>query len=319
MPAITAIAHGKVILFGEHAVVYGRPAIAAPVAQVQARAVISAEPRAEPASIRIQAPAVGVDQDFASLPPETPLAAVIRNVMAALKISTPPACKIRITSTIPIAAGLGSGAAVSVAVIRAFSAFLGAPLPDDRVSALAFEIEKYHHGTPSGIDNTVITYDKPVFFVRGQALELLRVNAPFQIVIGDTGISSPTAITVGDVRRQWEADTKRFERLFDATAQIVHTARLIIETGDPAELGPLIDENHRLLQEMGVSSFELDHLVMAARNAGALGAKLCGGGRGGNMIAFVGAGIGGVESGKRVVQALRKAGAVRTILTQVGR
>ncbi len=318
MPAFTASAHGKIILFGEHAVVYGRPAIAVPVAQVQARAVVSVKPQGAPGSILIQAPAIGVDQELTSLPPTNPLAAVILKVMAALEISRPPACKIRITSTIPVAAGLGSGAAVSVAILRAFSAFLGKPLADESVSALAYEIEKYYHGTPSGIDNTVITYDKPVFFVRGQAIELLNVHLPFQIVIGDTGIASPTSVAVGDLRRLWQEEPERYNRLFDGTAQIVQQARRIIEQGDPAKLGTLMDENQRLLQEMGVSSQELDTLVNAARTAGALGAKLSGGGGGGNMIALVGAVPGEAEAGERIVQALLDAGAVRTLLTWVG-
>lgn len=312
MPAISSTAPGKIILFGEHAVVYGRPAIAAPVNQVRARAVVSPAPRAAPGDVHIQAPDVGLDARLADLPEDHPLVQVVYQVQAALRLARLPALTLRITSTIPLAAGLGSGAAVSVACIRSLSAFLGRPLPDDRVSAIAYEVEKLYHGTPSGIDNTVITYDCPVYFVRGKPIKTLRVGAPFTILIGDTGIASPTAAAVGNLRRLWQADNSRYDTLFDAAGEIARAARQAIERGRIEDLGPLMDQNHALLSSMGVSSTKLDRLVQAARKAGAWGAKLSGGGRGGNMIALV-----SPARAAAVEKALRSAGAVRTILTRI--
>jgi len=185
-------------------------------------------------------------------------------------------------------------------------------LSDEQVSALAFEVEKLHHGTPSGIDNTVITYARPVYFVRSQPIETLRVAQPFTIIIGDTGISSPTAIAVGDVRHAWQQAPAHYEALFDAAGQIARQARQAIESGYPEDLGALMDSNHTLLQQLGVSSPELDHLVAVARDAGALGAKLSGGGRGGNMIALV-----QPADATIVAEALSNAGAVRIIATKI--
>ena len=321
MPAFTASAPGKIILFGEHAVVYGKPAIAVPVTEVSARAVVRPDPRGAPGSVHIQAPAVGLDASLTDLPRDHPLAAAVNGVLTTLGVPRPPACSLRITSTIPVASGLGSGAAVSVALIRALSAFLGHPLSDEKVSALAYEVEKLHHGTPSGIDNTVITYARPVYFVRGspgsasepgEAIEALRVTQPFTILIGDTGVSSPTAIAVGDVRRLWQQDPSYYEALFDAAGQIARQARQAIENGRPEDLGKLMDSNHTLLQQMGVSSQELDRLVTAGRDAGALGAKLSGGGRGGNMIALVQPADAAI-----VARALSNAGAVHIIRTNM--
>ncbi len=312
MPAISALAPGKIILFGEHAVVYGRPAIAVPVQQVSARAVVTAEPRLPGRSVRIQAPDIGLEASLAELPTLHPLKIVIEGVFDALQVAHPLALTLRITSTIPLAAGLGSGAAVSVAVIRALSAFLGQPLSDEQVSSIAYQAEKRHHGTPSGIDNTVITYNQPVYFVRGQPLETFRVAVPFTLVIGDSGVKSPTSVAVGDLRQLWEAHKQDYEGLFDAVGRITVIGRQLIEEGRPSELGPLMDENHRLLQQMSISSPELDRLVDAARTSGALGAKLSGGGRGGNMIALVTS-----ETSTQVAAALFAAGAVRLIMTQV--
>jgi len=313
MPAFTATAPGKIILFGEHAVVYGRPAIAVPVVEVRARAIVNANVRAATGSMRIQAPDIEVDTYLAELPDQHPLAAVVFGVLSALHVARPPACTLRVTSTIPVASGLGSGAAVSVAVVRALSAFLGHPLPDETVSELAYEVEKLHHGTPSGIDNTVVTYARPVYFVRGQPIEILRLATPFTIVIGDTGISSPTKVAVGDVRRLWQENPHHYETLFDSIGQVASQARQAIQGGQTSALGPLMNANHALLQQIGVTSIELDRLVDAARVAGAWGAKLSGGGRGGNMIALVSTG-----QASEVARSLEEAGARRVIVTQVG-
>ncbi len=280
----TASAPGKIILFGEHAVVYGRPALAVPVTQVQAHVEITGTSRR---GIWIEAPEVNLHSEVNTLPSDHPIAAVIHNLLFGFGISPFPSLDIKITSTIPVAAGLGSGAAVSVALIRALAVYLGQTLSDEQVNAFAYEIEKLHHGTPSGIDNTVITYACPVYFIRGQRLETLHVAQPFTLVIGDTGTVALTKESVGDVRKLWEAEPGRLETIFDQVGEIVERARDCIQAGKVEPLGALMDANHTLLQEMTVSSPELDALVRAARHAGALGAKLSGGGRGGNMIALV--------------------------------
>ncbi|OGO72652.1 MAG: mevalonate kinase [Chloroflexi bacterium RBG_19FT_COMBO_56_12] len=312
MPAFSASAPGKIILFGEHAVVYNRPAIAVPVEQVSAKAIVTADLRGTAGSVKILAPDVGLETQLSDLSPTHPLAAAINSTTSALGVSRIPACTIKITSTIPVAAGLGSGAAVTVAILRALSAYLGHPLPDEQVCQLAYEVEKIHHGTPSGIDNTVVTYARPVYFIKDQPIEQLHPRLPFTIVIGDTGIQSPTAVAVGDVRKAWQQRKDEYEALFDSTGAIAVSARAVIEGGMTELLGPLMDANHGLLRKIGVSCPELDLLVQAARSAGALGAKLSGGGRGGNMIALV-----TPNSADKVAAALETAGAVRTIITQI--
>jgi len=304
-----ASAPGKIILFGEHAVVYGRPAIAVPVTQVHAD-VEAAEGSCP--GIWIHAPSVDLDAELNTLPSDHPLAAVIHNLFFSLGISPFPPLDITINSTIPVASGLGSGAAVSVALVRALSSALGHPLPDDQVSAFAYEIERLHHGTPSGIDNTVITYARPVYFIKGHPIETLKVGRPFTLVIGDTGIPAPTKQSVDDVRRLWTKNNLRMEQVFDEVAQISLMARRIIENGQPEMLGDLMNQNHAFLQEMTISSPELDNLVRAARKAGALGAKMSGGGRGGNMLALV-----TPETAEPVSRSLLAAGARQTIVTQV--
>ena len=305
----TASAPGKIILFGEHAVVYDRPALAIPVTQVHADVEILDSARA---GIWIHAPDVNLHAELNTLPSDHPLASVIHNFLFLFRVTPFPNLEIEISSTIPVASGLGSGAAVTVALTRALSAFLAHPLPDEEINAFAYEIEKLHHGTPSGIDNTVVAYAKPVYFIKGRAIETFKVSAPFTIVIGDTGISAPTKESVGDVRKLWEADKTKWENIFDKVGKIAEEARKNIESGKWELLGELMNQNHALLQEMTVSSPELDRLVSAARSAGALGAKLSGGGRGGNMIALVNDNLAG-----SVARSMLEAGAKRVIITQV--
>jgi mevalonate kinase len=307
---VKSSAPGKIILFGEHAVVYGRPALAVPVTQVHADVEVSDSSHA---GIRIDARDIDLHAEFNTLPPDHPIASVINNLFFLKRVSPFPNLEIKITSSIPVASGLGSGAAVSVALTRALSSHLKREMTDEEVSAFVYEIEKIHHGTPSGIDNTVITYEKPVYFIRGQPIETFKVGSPFTIVIGDTGLPAPTKESVGDVRKLWEADKTKWDDVFDKVGEIAKQAREIIERRKKKEeLGALMDQNHKLLQEMTVSSPELDKLVHTAREAGALGAKMSGSGRGGNMIALVDA-----DKAETVAKSLNEAGAKNTIITTI--
>jgi mevalonate kinase len=306
---VKASAPGKIILFGEHAVVYGRPALAVPVTQVHADVEVSDSSRT---GIWIDASDINVHAELNTLPSDHPIASVIHNFLFLSRVSLFPNLEIKIASTIPVAAGLGSGAAVTVALLRALSLHLNRSMTEEEVNGFAYEIEKLHHGTPSGIDNTVVTYARPVYFIKGQPIETFKVGQPFTIVIGDTGLSAPTKESVADVRHLWINDKARWESVFDKIGEISFTARRAIEAGKSEMLGELMNENHSLLQKMTVSSPELDRLVQAGRDAGAMGAKLSGGGRGGNMIALV-----QPDMAESVSLSLQEAGAKNTIITKV--
>jgi mevalonate kinase len=307
---IQSSAPGKVILFGEHAVVHGRPAIAAPVTQVQATA--SAGPAPPGSGLTLIASDLEKSVSLATAPQDEPLAAAARLTLAHLSIPEPDGI-LTISSTIPIASGMGSGAAVSTALVRVLAGFLGHRLGATEISELVFEVEKIHHGTPSGIDNTVVAYEQPVYFIRERPIERLIVGAPFTLLIGDTGVRSSTKRVVDQVRRDWKRDPVRYDGLFDQMGKLADEARQAIEGGDIRALGPLMDDNHELLVELGVSSPKLNQLVETARLSGAMGAKLSGAGQGGNMIALVKDGC-----AEEVVEALKGAGATQVIGTRVG-
>lgn len=304
MPAISSSAPAKLILFGEHAVVFDRPAIAIPFSGVRAKASIFAMPVAPSGQVRIEAPAIYLDKTLDQLEVNDPISITIYGVMDKLGIDRLPAMHIRLSSTIPIAAGMGSSAAISVALARALSTFLGHPLPDANINDIAFKVEQQLHGTPSGVDNTVITYAQPVFFIRNKPFVFLNVQEPFELIIADSGIAAETRPMVQGVRERHQAAPAQYNMLFDQISDVVLKGRECIEGGAPTDLGPLMIENHALLRQIGVSTQELDSLVEAAINAGAIGAKLTGAGGGGNIIAL--APEGGAEN---IQNALLTAGA----------
>jgi mevalonate kinase len=182
------------------------------------------------------------------------------------------------------------------------------------VSKLVFEVEKVHHGTPSGIDNSVIAYEQPIYFVPGETSgpALVSVGTPLVLLIADTGLPSPTKRLVHRVRRGWQRDPTRYRTLFERIGDIARAAHRRMELGEIDGLGWLMNENHAMLIELGVSSAILDRLVGVARAAGASGAKLSGAGQGGNMLALV-----DHEVAHDVALALMTAGAAQVIHTTV--
>jgi mevalonate kinase len=300
---------GKIILLGEHSVVYGQPAIALPVSGLRASATI--KPTSAGSGLRIVAEDLGRVFNV-EMNPESAndaLTAPARLLLTQFNLPTPD-LDIVVHSEIPVASGLGSGAAISSVVIRALASAVGVNLSLNDLNNLVYSVEQMHHGTPSGVDNTVIVYERPVYFTRGQPIEFLDSCGEYLFLIGDTDVAAPTRIAVEDVARLYQAHPERFGTVFQKIGALVSQARHSLQTADYAQLGSLMVQNHLYLQRLTISSPELDKLVNAALNAGALGAKLSGGGRGGNMIALVNA-----RSCERVRAALCKAGAVRVYET----
>ncbi len=266
---IVGTAPGKVILLGEHAVVYGRVAIAAAIDRHVTVTLRSASgpARFEPEDDSRLAAALARAIELVDGPERDFVAGV--------------------SSTLPRAMGLGSSAALSVALIRALAAQAGRPLAVAEVSALAFEIETIFHGTPSGIDNSAAAYGGLISFRRDDAGAHVRALAaprslPLVIALGREPRSTST--TVGALRRRRLEDPQRHEQFFDEIGWLVADAEAAVAAGDLTELGLAMNANHGLLHALGVSTDELENMVTLARRGGALGAKLTGGGGGGAVI-----------------------------------
>ncbi len=309
-----ASAPAKVILLGEHAVVYGQPALAVPVSALRASAAVTAN---APGERGLQILAADLNQVLpVNIQSETldhALVMTARLVLRHIGIENAPDVTVQVLSSIPMASGLGSGAAVSTALARALCDYFERALPVEELNALVFQVEKLYHGTPSGIDNTVIVYEQPVYFVPGQPIRRLNVGKALTLVVADTGKGALTRDAVAGVRGLYNSAPETVGALIAQIGTLVNHARDAIAAGDLHELGVLMTENHALLQELTVSSPELDTLVAAAHAAGALGAKVSGGGRGGNMIAL----LASEHAAHEVEEALLNAGARRVFTTIV--
>lgn len=312
MPVVLGKAPGKIILFGEHAVVYGQPAIAIPVTKVNATVKIFPDLEGKPGQVHIQASAIDLDADLVDLESDHPLVKAIQSTLDAVAPQQVPAFRLQVDSGIPLSAGMGSSAAVSIAIIRALSAFLGGPLEPEEVSALAYQVEKIHHGTPSGIDNNVIAHQKPVYYIKGKPIRFLKIEQPTHWVIADTGEKTPTRETVSAVHALHAADSQRYDDIFKQIGSLTEKASRALKKGDLATLGRLMNQNQRLLNQLDVSSPKLESLIQAALAAGAAGAKLSGGGCGGNMIALA-----EPEKLETIENALIQSGAARIITTKL--
>jgi mevalonate kinase len=269
-------AAGKVILLGEHAVVYGRPALAAGLALGLETVAVA---HTGTARLESDQPALAGDARPHRLVAE-----------AAAALGLPPeGFVVRVRSELPAGAGLGSSAALSVAVLRALATAAGRQLSLDEELALGRRLEAIFHGHPSGIDPAAAALGRTCFrFVRGEPPLVTPVVTarPLSVVIAlPTGPRS-TGAAVQGLRARWEADRDRHERLFDEVAAVVEDGMHAAQAGDIVALGRAFDENQALLAALGVSAPEVDALVAAARQAGALGAKLTGGGAGGAVIAL---------------------------------
>jgi hydroxymethylglutaryl-CoA reductase len=295
----TGIGYGKVILLGEHSVVYGRHAIAAPVPMSIKAHIDDCDD-----GIHLLIPRWGVEYRLASTAEarrsfERPAGVVLD----ALGLSDRN-MRIEVFPDVPRSMGLGGSAAMAVAIVRALDKHFRLGLSDEEVNRLAFESEKVAHGSPSGLDNTLACYGKPLVFRAGEPplVEPLNIGTPIDAVIGMTGYEGLTARTVGRVRAAWQKDQRLYERIFDQMDALTLRAIQAIQDEDLAALGELMNVNHGFLNALQVSSPELEQLVDIARENGALGAKLTGGGGGGSIVA--------ISDGQtdRIVAAIRGAG-----------
>jgi len=287
-----ASAPAKVILLGEHFVVYGEPAI---VLAIDMRATVTAEKRND-GKVLIESRGIGAsgffvdDKFFPEMGGEEakrklePLYVIVREIRERTDFFE--GINLRIESPIPIAAGLGSSAAVSVASAAALCSLLNLDTSEDNIFKLAFDAEKVIHGNPSGVDPAISTYGGVLWYCRSKPIRRLNVKVDLPIVIGNTKKERSTGELVAGVSALLKRYPRIICRIIKAGGEIVKKSLYALKKGDLKMLGELMNINHELLRSIGVSCRELDDLVNAAREAGAYGAKLTGAGGGGCMIAL---------------------------------
>ena len=281
------IGYGKLILFGEHFVVYKAPAL---VGAISAKTTCVVEPSNAEWShgliIEDNRPAVpGYKVEKAD-----EMLAAIDIVLKHMEWDvTKRGLKIILGGDLCCVSGIGASAANCVSLARAIADAQGKNLTNEEINAAGYEGEKGYHGTPSGIDNTASTYGGVLKFQRTDGAPIFETKSfasPALIVYASTGITVSTTQVVGDVAAKKKADEAWFDNLLQQYLAICEEAPEALKNCDWVKIGELADRNHALLQQLTVSCAELDALVDAARSAGALGAKMSGTGRGGLMWAI---------------------------------
>ena len=231
MPVISSSAGAKLILLGEHAVVYGQPALAIPFSGLKVRCVIEPWINGLTGTLHIKARELQLNQPLQVLPEDNFLRKAVELVLAELGVSQTPTCKLTIYSDIPISAGLGASAAIAVATMRALSAFLGHPLDKETLNRLALETEKLMHGNPSGIDNTVIVYEQPILFRKGEPIEFVYPSKNLHFLIADSGIKKATADTVAYLAQQRSVTPSLSRLRLQKSETLLFLARMLLSKG----------------------------------------------------------------------------------------
>ncbi len=278
--------YGKTILFGEHFVVYGLPAIASALGSYTI------------ANVKV---VLGKGWTVDDQRPATPgykkkkyneALQSITNIIEHLKVDI-ESQKLEITFSgdLIAASGVGASAAQCTSLARALNDSFKLDLDDEKINEAAYEGEKAYHGTPSGIDNTASTYGGLIWFVKNlsgekNTMDLLQSPKKMLLVIANSGITASTTEVVADVRRLKEENPKKFDKIFSKYKNLAEEAKKALLDGDILVIGNLMNQNHKLLQEITVSGGINDKLVNLALKNGAIGAKMTGTGRGGLVIAL---------------------------------
>jgi mevalonate kinase len=303
--------YGKVILFGEHFVVHGLPGI---VSATEAKT--DAEVSRAPKGITVTDQRTG-SKGYAEEKRHQQIESIQR-MLKAIDMPADTAINIWIGGNLPGFSGLGASAASSVAIVRAISDEFNLKLSDKQVNEAAYEAEKAYAGNPSGIDNTAATYGGLMWFRKNMAgepdtVEHVKMKKPIEIVIGSTGKVANTKAMVEGVAQRKIQNPEKYDPLFKRAGELAKEGRSALEAGDLRLVGKLMNENHTLLEGIEVSSIELDLLVYVAREHGAFGAKLTGGGGGGCMVALTP----GAELQERVAKAIEDKG-FQVLRTKIG-
>ncbi|MGC8817251.1 MAG: mevalonate kinase [Candidatus Hadarchaeum sp.] len=300
--------YGKVILINEHFVVYGIPSIVSAIE----KATVARVEREEGSGwvLDDRRPATPGYKEEKLEQQRDSIERIIRAVGVDLSRTS---IKITLEGDLVAASGIGASAASCVAIARALSEEFNLSLTDDQINQIAYEGEKAYHGNPSGVDNTAATYGGLLWFVRGKPIERISIRRPVEIVMANTGLVANTEAAVAGVRERRQKNPAKYERIFKEAEELAYIARKALVDYDLRTVGILMNRNHELLQAIEVSCKELDFLVELARENGAYGAKMTGGGLGGNMVALTP----GRELQERVARAIRREG-FEALVTRIG-
>ncbi|MCJ7840108.1 mevalonate kinase [Lederbergia sp. NSJ-179] len=294
-------AHSKIILIGEHSVVYGKPAIALPFPTLEVRSHV----------VEISGSIVLDCHYFTGYLEEAPnmLKGMAVCIAATLKHLQQPAegLHIQIESSVPIGRGLGSSASSAIAVVRSLYRYFEQELSKVKLLEFVHMAETFAHGNPSGIDAAAAASDVPIWFEQGEGFPI-KIGRPLHLVVADTGRMGETVEAVESIRKRRLASPFGVQQSLDLLGDFTIQTKEALAEGDFLLVGKMMDAAQRELRKLGVSDAGLDQLIHIAKNSGALGAKLTGGGKGGCIIALASS----LEQAKVLAEELQRNGATQT-------
>jgi mevalonate kinase len=281
---ITGFGYGKIILLGEHFVVHGLPAL---VSALPFKTVAQLQEIQQKSFFHDQRPKVPSYQVTKS----EKYQAMLEQILAYLGIKK--SLEVTLSGDLVVTSGgIGASAATAVALVRALDQMYDLKLPEDQIHAAAFHGECAVHGTPSGVDTTAAMHGGFFLFKKGDRSnqflrQSIKLHLPLHLVLVDSGIVSDTKAVVTDVNALKLEKPHVIDEVFRCYELLVDQARNALEKSNLEKFGLCLNENHGLLQRLGVSCSKLDDLVRSAHYQGALGAKLTGTGQGGLVIALM--------------------------------
>ena len=313
-----ASAPGKVILFGEHAVVYGKPAIAVAVkkyAHITIKERRDTQINLKVAGTNVQASLNLEDETIKSQSDQKELG-ILKYVLKALKLIQNEPTKgmdIFLEIEMPVGAGLGSSAAVTVATLAAADKFYKTELKLKEIASLAHQVELEVQKAASPIDTTLSTYGGAIYLEKNAInIEKLPLNWELPLVIGHTPRESNTAEMIEKVQRIKEEYPSVINPLLESIEKVTDAAKEALLNNDERKLAELMNINHGHLDALGVNTKKLSKMVYDARETGALGSKITGAGGGGSIIAFC------PEKSEEVLLKLKSKNAFKAHITYEG-
>ncbi|KRL39064.1 mevalonate kinase [Liquorilactobacillus uvarum DSM 19971] len=301
--------HAKIILIGEHSVVYGQPAIALPLSKVKTKVHIKDSSNG-PRILHSRY----FDGELKNSPTSLSGIKHLINYILEAHSMMNSSFIMTITSDLPAERGMGSSAATAIAVVRALYTYFGWHLTHSKLLQLANIAEKDIHGNPSGLDAATSASSQPVWMIKNKELFTLPINLNACLLICDSGIRGRTGEAVSSVKKRLESDPEATQALINKLGELAFAARQQIANDDPSGLGKTFNIAQSQLAALGVSNKQLDDLIKTSLAFGALGSKLTGGGRGGCFISLVR----NQKSAKEIARQLRKKGVTETWIQPLG-
>jgi len=280
-------APGKIILFGEHLVIYGYPAIAAAISRYSSCCI-------EPVPDKILIELTNFNEKFQFLDLNEMIIKIpsrFKQISYCLELFhdkydvISDGIKITIDSSLFPSAGLGSSASIAVALVSALTAYYKLNLSRDAISEIAFELEKMVHALASGIDNTACTFGNLLFYQEGK-YRALSISYDLPLLITYTNIERDTKSAIEKVKQYTMSYPKDYRDLFEGITQIISAAEQALKDRDFETIGHLMSENHEILTKIGVSNEIIEKITQISLKNGAFGSKLTGGGLGGCVISI---------------------------------